>query len=874
MPRLLRALLRLYPPALRRAFRQDLAAAADAEWRRRPSARGRTAVVAALLADIARSWARAAVDRDPRLHEADAGTSFAGAIAMDVRHTLRVLRRSPGHVATVVISVGVGLAASTVVFSIVNALFYRDLPGIDDRGRLVRVRLASGQPGAGSWAPSTTDVQALRSASAGAVAGVAAEGDLQVAATIDGATISTTAAFVSGGYFRLLGTRPALGRLIAEGDDRPGAPAVAVLSHVAWRQRFAGRRDVVGRSIAIGGRPATVIGVTVDGFGGLELSELGTPAGSRLDFWLPLSAAEGLPGTPAPNASWHAVVARLADGEPAARASAELTAAIRALPPRDAAGDRPRVILSPLNAGAGDVPADVLVMIALFLAVPITVVAIGCANAANLQLARATGRAREIQVRASLGASRAAIVRLLVMEVVVLASLAGLVSLVASFVIGRLLVSFIPLPIAIDWRVALFSVGLLASVVALAGVAPAWLAARRSLASGQRGAADTGGLEHARLRRALVAAQMALSVALLALATLFTRSLEHFHDTAPDGLDELVVGRVDLDVVGYDAAARTRFIDAVTTRMAADGRVTGVAVHSVTPVRYRVTGAASHAGDEPALARFVSPAWFALMGARPTVGRIPGAGDERLAAVVNERMEARLSGAGTVIGRRLTISGGGAPPRFVEIVGVIPNERRPPDPHDDPAIYMLLGDSPPAALSFVIRTPAAGAALASFRAAAAGVDARVPWTEFARGTTLFERDVSPIRYLMLAAGGLGLVALLLAASGIYAVTSYAVSLRRKEIGVRMAVGARPSDIARMILGESARVTAVGIVAGLGLGVPAFFTVRFLFVGVSPLDPWSLAAPAVMLVVSAIGAAGVPARRAARVDPVQTLRDQG
>jgi predicted permease len=790
----------------------------------------------------------------------------------DVRYALRGLWRSPAHVATVVFCLGVGIAASATVFSIVNALFYRDLPGVSGRDRLVRVWLAAERPGGLLSAPSTNDVRVWSAAAGRHVEGLTSEGDVSVAAAFDGATMTASAAFVPGNYFRLLGTRPGAGRLINPNDDRAGAPPVVVISHHAWRQRFGQRLDAVGQVISIGGRATFVIGIAPEGFGGVELSELGTPAGSRLDFWLPLAFADGMPGAPPADASWHAAIARLGDGATSAQAAAELSAS---LPKRAGApgSSRARVVTSPLNAGPGDLPQDVAIMIALFLAVPLAVLAIGCANVANLQLARATERAREVRVRMSLGASRLAVVRLLAMEMVVLAVLTGAIAMGGTQLIVGLLVSFVPLPIAIDWRVLAFAMIVVGGVMILAGLAPSWLATRQVSVSPWRESGASGGLRDSALRRGLVALQVALSLVLLSTAALFGRSLQHMYVGASAVTQELVVGRVDLGVVDYDDAAAAQFIDDVTARVTADGRVRGVGIHSVRSVRYRTSGQGDDQ-QQSALARYVSASWFEVMDIRPRAGRLIGSGDERTAAVVNERMAGRLAGEGSAVGQTLIVrASDNVPPSIVQVVGVIANERRPPDPHDDPAIYLVL-DDPPASFSLVIRTTAPAAALPSIRSAAAEVDPRVPWMDVTTGAALLARDVSPIRYLVLTAGGLGLLALLLAASGIYAVMSYVVSLRRPEIGIRMAVGAKPGDIVRMILGESTRSVLVGLVIGLLLAIPLFFTVRFLFVGISPLDPAALGIPAAVLVGTAILAAIVPARRGSLVDPVRTLKEHG
>lgn len=856
-------LVRLYPPSLRRTHGAEIAEALHADWHRAPGAGARVRLAGVFLEDVARSWARAIGDVRPR--------TLARGWTTDVRHGLRVLTRAPGHVAATVLCLGVGIAASTSVFSIVNALLYRDLPGVVDRDRLVRVRLATPRPADLPLAPSTSDVRALAGRSYQTIAGLASEGDLNVSVAVEGEPITATAAFVSGAYFDVLRTRAQMGRLLGDDDDRAAAPTVVVVSDLFWRRTLGARADALGRTITIGGRPATIVGVAPPGFGGVELSEFGAPAGSRLQFWLPLSAAAGWPGAPAPDASWHAVVARLVPAAASAAGAAELSVGAAALAGATSRGAL-HAVMSPLSAGPGDLPGDIALMIGLFLAVPLAVLAIGCANVANLQLARGTERAREIAIRMSIGASRAAAVRLLATETVVLAAVTGVVAVAATRLVLEVLATFIPLPLAVDWRVLAFSTALVAAVILLAGIVPSWLVTRQPAASVCRETSSAIAPRHTRLRRALVTVQAALSLVLLTIAALFGRSLQHMNLETPAATRELVVARIDLGTAGYDEGGTRRFLDALTGRIEADARVRGVAAQSLRAVRYRRAG--SNEANEPrTLVRYVTPSWFGVMGVQPAAGRVLQANDDAAMAVINERMRQRLEVDGPAVGTAIVVRDSDtALPRVVTVVGTIPNERRPPDPHDDPAIYLLMPAAPPTSLTMLVRTPEPRTAIPAVRRHGASVDDRVAFSEVTTAEDLLARDLSPVRYLALAVGALGLIALGLSATGIYAVMSYLVSLRRQEIGIRMAVGAQPRDVIAMMLRESGRLAVLGIVIGLVLAVPITYAVRFLFAGVSVLDPAALGGPVAVLLCAAAAASAIPARRAARVDPIRTLRE--
>jgi predicted permease len=865
MAALARWLVRLYPPALRRTHGHDIAAAMRADWDRLPSAGARLRLATAFVADVAHCWRRATGDIRP-------ATLTRGWMS-DVRNSVRVLRRTPGHIAATVLCLGVGIAASTSVFSLVNALLYRDLDGIVGRGSLARARLVTGRAGDLPLAPSTTDVRALERLSYQTIEGLASEGEINVAATVAGEPGTATAAFVSGRYFDLLGSRAERGRLLTVEDDRPDAAPVVVVSDRFWRQSLGQRNEAVGQSITIAGRPVTVVGVAPAGFSGVELSEFGAPAGSRLQFWLPLSAATGWPGAPSVEASWHAVVVRLAASGTQQSAAVELSAAAAGLT-GDGNRGLVRVVTSPLSAGPGDLPTDVAIMIGLFLALPLAVLAIGCANVANLQLARGTDRARELAVRMSIGASRFSAMRLLVTETIVLAALTGVIGVAATSVALELLKAFVPLPLGIDWRVLLFSLGLVAIVIVVAGVVPSWIVTRQPLAIAYREAAPSAGPRHTCLRRALVTLQAALSLVLLAISALFGRSLQNISVATPATISEIVVGRVDVGTAGYDGAGARRFLSAVTDRLAAEPDVAGVAAQSLRAIQYRRTDATGTiaAPELTVLARYVTPAWFDVMGARARRGRVLRADDDTTMAVINDRLlagAANSPGVGDVLAIR---ESAGAPPRMVSIVGVIPNERRPAEPHDDPGIYLLMPAALPTSLTVLVRTRHPETGIGRVRRAAAAVDDRVAFTDVATAETLLARDLSPVRYVATTVGALGFIALVLSATGLYAVMSYVVSLRRYEIGIRMAVGAEPRDVMWLILGESARLALSGVVVGLVLAVPATYVVRFLFVGLSVLDPVALGGAAVVLIGSALVAAVRPARRAAQVDPIQTLRE--
>ena len=789
----------------------------------------------------------------------------------DVRHSVRALRRAKGHVIAVVFCVSVGAAASASMFSIVNGLFFTGLPGITDRDRLLRVFVVTQQTGAmPSSAVSTNDVEILRKQDAVA-ARLASEGELRVATVMGGEAMSAVAAFVSGNYFQILGAQPSRGRLLTESDDRAGASPVVVVSDLFWRRQFAERPDIVGQPIVIGGRSLTIVGVAPERFSGLDRSEIGDRAGSRLHFWLPLSSAAGWPGAPRPIEAWHSLVLRMPPQATVESTVVELNAAWSG--PVSASGGRPvHFSASPLSAGPSRLRSDAATIITLFLCIPIAVLGIGCANVANLQLARATERTREVSVRLSLGASRAKIVRLLTTEAALLVLLAGATSILGTLAMLKGAESFVPVPLAVDWRVVAFLLTLVIGVVLLVGLAPAWLVTRQSVGVGLRQTPHAGGLAHSKLRATLVAGQVALSLILLVTSALFARSVETMYVGAPDVTHELLVGDVHLDQVGYDGGRARHFLDDIEHRLGADSRIRGVAAQGRGTVRYGWVEAQNDL-EWSAESRYVTASWFGTMDVRAVVGRLFTATDGPTIAVVNQRLANQLSAGRSALGQTLRVrESDGAAPQLVRIVGVIANTPQAPDPHDDPAIYLPMPSIVPTSLSIAIRTPDPATLLPEVRRVLSALDPRLPWTDLTTGDALFSRRVSPVRYLVLLVGGLGALALFLAAAGLYAVMSYGVSLRRHEIGVRMAIGARPADVVAMVFRQALRIVAVGLLVGVALAVPVTSSIGFLFVGVSRFDATAMGLPVVVLIVAAFLAGAIPAQRAALVNPVQTLRE--
>ncbi|HEY7476572.1 MAG TPA: ABC transporter permease [Vicinamibacterales bacterium] len=821
----------------------------------------------------------------------------------DIKQTARTLRGAPSHVATVVVCLGVGASICVSVFSAVNALLFGDIPGIADRSSLVRIfigyedgngveGIARGQISPGPV--SISDFEIIDASRGAALSALAIEGDRPMAVSLDKEPVRTTGSFVSGEYFGVLGTAPVMGRLLRPDDDRPDAPAAAVIGYHLWRDRFEAAPDVIGRSILVGDRSFTVVGVTPPRFTGLQPADIGESPLDYTQLWLPMHHAAGLPGTPGREIAWLSLIGRLAPEATQDAALASLTLGAHRLSAAYPDSRRgAHAVVRSHGFGPNDSPIEILVMIMILLSVPVTVLAIGCANVANLQLARATERARELAVRVALGASRSQVVRLLTFEAAGLAILAVTTGWLGARLILIAAQPAFPVPLVLDLRVLAFALLLAGGVILLAGLAPAWIGTGRAGSLGLKQSSRGGGLAHSRLRHALVVVQMALSLALLVTSGLFISSLRAMRSEVPPAARATLVTTINPDILGLTAAETRQVREDLTSRLSLHPRVQSVGIERRTGFRYWAADAdinlRMHAGGT-----YVSPAWFEAANVRIVAGR-PLRASDTTAAVVSERMARALAPDGTAVGKVFYVSDsvvaqqtpntivlvrpleGQPPPEpasrlAVEIVGVAADmPRRPGDAQPDPVIYRPLPADASGLFTLRIRTDDA-AAMTQIRDVIRQTDRRLGTLNLQSAEELFLREIGPVRAMALSIGGLGVVALLLAAAGLYAVMAYLVSLRRQEIGIRMAIGARPVDVVRLVFRQGLRLSVLGSLAGMAIATPIAMGLGSAFVGVSALDPAAVLPPAGALVMVALLASTIPARRAARIDPIRALRE--
>lgn len=806
---------------------------------------------------------------------ASRGARGNGPWRTDLKQSMRSLIRSPGHVTVVALCLGVGIAVSTTTFSILNAFTSGELPGVTDRARIARLHLNGGNS-------SVSDYEIIREGSP-SFAGIAAEGTGVFAVRIDRqAPMNVDGAYVSGNYFEVLGTRAHLGRLLQPSDDRRDAPLAVTISYAVWTARLGAPADIVGKPIIIGGRDAVVTGVAAPGFRGLRGGEVND--GTGFGVYVPLAHAGGWPGARPPEQQWLNVYGRLTVPMDRTRLAAELlplAARIEASNP--ATRRKARIDVTEPWLTPGTTAAMVWFLYIAMLSAPLSVLAIGCANVANLQLVRASLRMRELAVRASLGASRGQIIRLLTFEAVLLVVVAFAASALGIWILLRVAAMVIPVTVDLDTRVMLFAAALAVLVIGATGLLPGLISTRADTAAHLRSAGRAMASGNSRLRRGLVVAQVTLCFLVLLGGGFFVRGVIIAVGTGQPHAPHTLITELRFDVLRtYGPAERRAFVDAFDARMRADGRVRGIAYmssgqFSTGPVRVWRSGDAPEAGQiSPTVS--VAGDYFDVGTLRIVRGRALTTADAAAmtAVVVNEDFVTTFKLAEPVVGQSLRIaalSEKGAVPRHVTIVGVAspPASAGPSNPPGaEPTVFLPLG-TPPNYVKAWIRADNAAQLAGTVRRTLTDLDPELPPLAVRTLEEVDAENDETMRMTARTAAGLGLVALLLAVSGLYSVIAFFVALRTNEFGIRLALGARSADIVRMVLGQALRLAAVGLAVGAVLGVPLLIALHANFPFTERFDPAVILPPALALALTALVAGWVPARRASLIQAAEALR---
>jgi putative ABC transport system permease protein len=837
--------------------------------------------------------------------------SLVDSIWQDVRYAIRTLRASPGFAMVAVLTLAIGIGANTAVFSVINSLLLRNLP-VAEPERLARIVAGSGVDTVRNrcvwptcqdlWTYETWNQVRVRSGLFdGAFAYTTATFNLATAGEMQ----FIDALFGSGSFFKELGVPALIGRTFTATDDVPGGGPdgpVAVISYRCWQRRYGGGADVIGQSIVLEGVRFTIIGVTPPEFFGLEVGrafEVAVPNGTDL-------LIRGTDSMMRSENDDLRIIIRLKPGQ----SIEEATAALRAIQPEIREGAMPTGLpeleegflrdaftLLPAGAGTSSMRLRYERPILIILAVVVVVLLIACANVGNLLLARGTSRRQELSLRIALGAARARVIRQLLVESLLLAAIGALVGLLLAgwgswALVAQLPASFTARPVldvSFDWRVLAFTAVVSVTTAVLFGIAPALRATRVAAMDALRHHGHAAG-SGAGVSGGLVVAQIALSLALVVAAGLLMRTFERLA-SVPLGFDSdrVLLAVVDAQRVPIKPTDRTRFFQQVVDAVA---RVPGVAhaagsmfppvTGTVSRMRIEVPGAPALPEPERAsLRHFITPGWFATYGTPIHAGRDLDERDTEGAPpviLVNEAFVRRFFPDGNAVGRTVTTARGDLPAGSRLIIGVVGDAAyRSIREERQPTMYLPLAQwNLPFPLNpriFISVRPVAGSPMAlapSVAASISGVDRNVAFMFRSLEEQVYA-SIAQERLVAMLSGLFGLLAMLLAGLGLYGITAYAVARRRSEIGLRIALGADRSDIISLVLGRSLTMTAAGIVIGL---VAAAAVTRFLgrmLFGVTPLDPATFAAVALLFVVVTTLAAFLPARRATTVDPLIALR---
>lgn len=818
---------------------------------------------------------------DPERRRADRREWIAG-LVQDLRYGLRTLLRAPAFASMSVLTLALGIGATTAIFSIVWTVLLAPLP-YPQPDRLVRVWETSPQGATRNVVSAGNVVDWQTRARSFEVLG-AHQSPFPVTLTGDGEASRVVMVNVQPEVFEALGVPVAIGRAFGE-EERTGG-AVAILGHAFWSGRYGADPDVLGRTLVLNDVPHTVIGVAPEGFA--------FPS-DAVEVYLPLTADDVDPTSRTSHN--YSVVARLAPGSTIESAQAEMTglaARIAEEHPEEMTGWSARVV-----GLHDDVTRDVGPLFRVLLGGVAVVLLIACGNLANLLLARAVSREKEIALRGALGAGRRRIFRQLLTESALLAALGGLAAALAAPLLLRVLLGTAPSDIAlvdqatIDGRMLLFTAATALGCALLFGLAPALRLARSDLESMLRSGRGGSASGHTRLRSGLLVGQVALSVVLLVGAGLFVRSFRALQATEL-GFDPEGLVLIDLDLPGPrypETPDQATFYGDLVDRLAAVPGVVEAATTSQSPgagsgmtfsfaIEGRVAPNPNGREDDETL-HAVGPGYFEVLGREIVDGR-PFDDLDRAdgvpVVIINESLARKHWPDGDAVGQRIAFRVGETPWR--EIVGVVADARlQSPDVPADPGLFVPYAQKSWSWLTWstvMVRLADgtdAEAVVPALRSALAELDPELPPQSVGTVTGAFRENTARRRFAMTLVGGFGLLALLLSVVGLYGLIAYSVARQRSEIGVRMALGARAGDVVGRVLRHSLGLTLVGALAGAAIAWWASGAIESLLYGVSPVDVRTYAVTVGLMVAVAALTALVPALRAARIDPVRALRSE-
>jgi putative ABC transport system permease protein len=835
------------------------------------------------------------------------GAGWGSALWKDLRYGVRLLRLNPGFAAVAILSLALGIGANTAIFQLVNAIRLRTLP-VQNPQELAVVRIqdrswASGNFSTRYSALTNPQWEQIRDHQQG-FSKMLAWAPQRLNLAVGGEARYAEAIWVSGEFFNVLGVQPFVGRVLGPEDDYKGCGAAsAVVSYSFWQREYGGAHDVLGKKLTLEGHPFSIVGVTPPEFFGVEV-------GRKYDVAIPICSEPIVQGEDSRldrrNSWWLASLGRLKPGWTIAKATAQLEtispAVMRETVPHvyDADGVKHYTAYKlgafPADSGFSQLRREYSTPLWMLLAIAGLVLVIACANLANLMLARASAREKEIAVRLAVGASRGRLIRQLLSESLLLAGLGAAFGALLARGLTTFLISFLstqsdPLFVNLgtDWRVLGFTAGLAMTTCVLFGLAPAvratGVAPGAVLKAAGRGL--TAGRDRFGLRRMLVVAQVALSLVLLVGALLFVRSLRNL-TTLDAGFqrDGILVLNVDFTSLKVSKDRRQAFKQEMRERLAAIPGVISVADTTNVPIsgntwnQLILEEGAERKNKGVSNIERISGGYFKTLNTPLLMGRDFDGHDTQGApnvAIVNQSFAKKFLAAGNPVGQKFRIQEGvGHAEPYYEVVGVV-KDTKYADLHDDfaPILYLpdLQTDTPDQGDQILIRSDAPLLGLMTgVKQTVAGINPEIV-IDFYTLRTVIGDSLIRERLMATLSSFFGFLAALLATVGLYGVISYSVARRRNEIGIRMALGAGRTSIVRLIMGEAGLLLAIGVVVGAGLALALGKTASTLLFGLKFYDTMTMVIAIVTLSIVAAAASYLPAFRASRVDPMMALRDE-
>jgi predicted permease len=827
------------------------------------------------------------VERTKEMYRDQRGLPMVEAAWQDLRFGFRMLRRSPGFTLLAILCLTLGIGANAAVFSWIEGILFRPYPAVVHQEQLFALSGTTlGEFDLTSW-PDLLDLQR----SCTLVDSFIVTKIVSTTLSIGDRAEATRGSIVSSNYFDAIGVHPILGRGFETGEDTGrNAHPVTVISYQLWKGRFRGDPQIIGKTQRLNGVMHTIVGVAPEGF-------YGTFVGWAMQFWVPVSMEETFePGgykLEDRGARWIEAYVRLKPGVNLSQAQQEMSAVAKRLENDYPATNRGRGIqLWPLWQTPFNNARTLLPTLEIMLAVVVFVLLIACANVGNLLLVRSFARRHEMTVRLAIGAGRGRLLKQLFTEGLILSAFGAAGGILVSHWCRHALVLLFParggvamhLPGEIDWRVLALSAAVCLITTLLLGLIPAVQTSKIDLAGALKSdsAGVLGGGGRAWVRSGLVVVQVSLCFVLLVGAGLLLQSLQKIRNSSPGFSTHGVLFTViDLRPAGYDAPRAQSFENELLDRVKALPGVESAAFARMTPLSYgsfseapiAVDGYQPPPEEQPTVEyNEVGPDYFVTMGIPLVAGReFTRADDEKAApvAVVNETMAARYWRGKSPIGERVQVKG-----RWMQVAGVVKDSkyesvRETPKPF----FYVPLRQNFSVDGDLFVRTPLSPETMATaLLQEVHALDPELALYEVLSLQELLDRSTSPQKAAVILVGVLGGLALLLAAIGLYGVMSYAVSQSRRELGLRMALGAGAANLLRLVLSRGLALAAVGVLLGAAMALGLTRLLGNLLYKVSPRDPLAFGSALVVIAIASFAACFLPAWRATRVDPARVLRD--